>query len=103
MKFLNSLIFVTLLFCGCRKSSSTTTYMNTATIKGQNLTTTACGGAYWITIHGATDSLAQFNTLPAGSGIDLTTATFPINIKLNWHNIPGNACNVIVIDAMALD
>ena len=88
----------------CKKSTrTTTTFMNTATIKGQNLTVPACGAAFFITIHGITDSNAQFNTIPASSGIDLSTATFPLNIKLNWHAVAGNQCNVIIIDEAAAD
>ncbi len=103
-RFIIILLCATLAFVACKKSSSTT-YMNTATIKGPNYTMPACGAAYLITIHGVTDSGAQFNTLPSGSGIDLTTATFPINIRLNWHHNTGNFCdtavNIISIDAMA--
>ncbi len=102
-KIIFILLSTTVAFVACKKSS--TTYMNTATIKGPNLTMPACGAAYLITIHGIADSGAQFNTLPSGSGIDLSTATFPINIRLNWHHNTGNFCdtavNIISIDAMA--
>jgi len=93
------LIAIALVSPACKKSSSAT-YMNTATIKGPNYTMPACGAAYWITVHGVTDSNAQFNTLPAGSGIDLTTATFPINVKLNWHKEMPDNCNIIIVDAV---
>jgi hypothetical protein len=76
--------------------------MNTGIIKGPSLLMNDCSAAFMITIHGV-DSLATFNTLPAGSGIDLSTATFPINVKLNWHHLAGNQCGVVVIDAVALD
>ena len=102
------LILLAGILPSCRKTSSTpaATYMNTATIRGENMTMPACGAAYLITIHGATDSLAQFNSLPSSSGIDLAAATFPINIQLNWHHNTGNTCdtlaNIITVDAVQL-
>lgn len=84
----------------CRKSSSGG-YSNTATIKGYDYSATVCGGTYWIVIHGITDSLASFDSLPASSGIDLSTATFPLNIRLNWHLRSPDLCNVIVVDGAA--
>ena len=80
--------------------------MNTATIIGQNLSMTACGAAYRMIIHGSSEVGAQFNSLPSGSGIDLTTATFPLEVKINWHHNTGSSCdtlvNIITIDNVAL-
>ena len=78
------------------------TFMNTGVIKGPSLFMNDCTAAFLITINGV-DSFASFNALPAGSGIDLSTATFPLNVKLNWHHLAGNPCGVIVIDAIAAD
>ena len=90
------------LFSSCKKSSSSTSYMNAATIKGPNYTVPACGAAYFIVVHGIADSEAQFDTLPSGSGIDLTTATFPINVRINWHHNNDDACD-FMINAMTID
>ena len=66
----------------------------------------ACGAAYRITIHSSFEVGAQFNTLPSGSGIDLSTATFPLEVKINWHHNTGSSCdslvNIITIDNVAL-
>ena len=105
-----AIIFVSI---SCTKSNSNSsvsvdprspamTFMNTGVIKGPSLFMNDCTAAFLITINGV-DSFASFNTLPVGSGIDLSTATFPINVKLNWHHLAGNPCGVIVIDAVAAD
>lgn len=103
MKYLIILLLAVLSTTpSCKKSSKTTTYMNTATITGPDLTMTVCSGGYWIAIDGIS-APARFNTLPAGSGIDLTTATFPIHVKLNWHHQSGvdpGPCNIIIVDAI---
>ena len=107
MKYIVTLI---LLLCttlpACRKASrSTSTYMNTATITGPNLTMPVCGATYLITIHGITDSFAQFNSSPAGSGIDLSSALFPLSVSINWHHNTGSQCdtiaNIVTIDALS--
>ena len=99
--------FLILMLCvftvlpSCKKGTSSTTYMNTGTITGPDLGMTICSGGYFITIDGIT-AVTRFNTLPPGSGIDLTTATFPINVKLNWHRPAGDPspCNIIIVDAI---
>jgi len=92
------------LLSSCKKSSTSTSYMNTATITGPNLTVPPCGAAYYIVVHGIVDSEAQFNILPTGSGIDLATATFPINVHINWHHNNDDACdsmiNALIIDGV---
>ena|ERR1019366_3128678 len=94
------LIAIAIIFSSCKKSSTTTTYKYTATITGPDLTMTPCSGGYWIVIDGITAG-TRFLSLPAGSGIDLTTATFPIKVKLNWHHDGDpNPCNDITIDAI---
>jgi len=102
---------VLLLACAaCHKENSnktTSAFMNEATIKGPNLTMPPCGGQYMIVIHGITDSSAQFDSLPHGSSIALDTATFPLNIRLNWHHSTGTECdtlsNIITIDSMQVE
>ena len=81
--------------------------MNEATIKGPNYTMPPCGGLYFIVIHGIADSMAEFDSLPHGSSIALDTATFPLNIRLNWHHATGSGCdtisNIIGIDSMQVE
>ena len=101
------LIAAAIALPSCKKTSSaSSTFMNTATIKGPNLTMPPCGAAFLITIHGAADTGAQFNAVPAGSSINLSTAAFPINVKINWHHNTGSICdttmNIITIDAVQL-
>src|ERR1022692_1321203 len=94
------LIAITIVAPSCTKSSKTTSYMNTATISGPDMTMTMCSGGYRIQVDGATGPV-RFNTLPSGSGIDLTTATFPVSVKLNWHYATSpDPCGIIVVDAI---
>jgi hypothetical protein len=90
---------IVFISASCKKASKTTTYSNNAVIKGPTLFMTACGGAYWIVID-TVNARTTFNSLPAGSGIDLTKAIFPMNVKLNWHYQEPNTCAVIIIDAI---
>ena len=101
--FIATLIFAVLIFSACKKAKTTDAFMNTATITGPNLTMLACGAAFIIKIHGISDSGAQFNAMPSGSSVNLSTASFPINVKINWHHNTGNSCdtlvNIITLDA----
>ena len=96
------LIAIATIFPSCKKSSkATTTYTNTGIIAGPDYGMTMCSGGYFITVTGVTGPI-RFNTLPSGSGIDLTTSTFPINVKLNWHyQTTPDPCGIIVVDAIA--
>ena len=91
------LMAVAMVFPSCKKSSS---YMNRATITGADAVLCSCCGGYFITIHGSTDQAAKFSTLPAGADINLATATFPINVYINWHR-DLTSCNpdAVIIDA----
>ena len=95
-----------IIVSGCKKNSkstsvtASTTYSYTGTITGPDLGMTSCSGGYFITISGISGTL-RFNTLPSGSGIDLTTATIPVNVKLNWHFASDpHPCGIIIIDAI---
>jgi|SRR5579872_627092 len=106
MKPILILLFALVLISpSCKKSSkttsttTTTSYMSTGTIKGPSMFMTACGAAYWIVID-TVNARTTFDSVPVGSGIDLSTATFPINVKLNWHYVLPNTCSIIIIDAI---
>ena len=94
---------IVIVTSSCRKNENsisnkiTTNYAYTATIKGPSPFMTACGGLYWIEIDGV-PYRTTFDTLPSNSGIDLTTATFPMNVKLNWHYQLPNNCYIILVD-----
>ena len=110
MKYLSLLLVIAMAFYSCRKDAAhktTSVFMNTATIRGPNLTVPACGAAFFITIHGIADSFAQFDSVPGSSSVDLATASFPINIKMNWHHGAGSECdtiaNISVIDSMEVE
>ena len=95
------LIVIATIFPSCKKSSKTTSYMNTGEITGPDYGMTYCSGGYFIKVDGVSGPI-RFNTLPASSGIDLTTSTFPINVKLNWHyQTTPDPCGIIVVDAIA--
>lgn len=100
--YLFMLMIAVAAVAGCRKGgdgNKTTNYSYTGVIKGQSPFMTQCGGAYWIEINGV-NARTTFNSLPAGSGIDLATATYPMNVKLNWHYEVPNTCFIIVIDGV---
>ncbi len=100
------LIAISIISPSCNKSSKTataTTYTNTGYIKGPNLSMTVCGGSgYWIVIDSDLPTIQTFvDSLPAGSGINLATATFPVYVKFNFHSKAApNPCGYIVIDAI---
>jgi len=74
-------------------------YTGTGYLRGQVLSNIVCGYGYVITSDSTTQKF--INPLPAGSGIDLKTATFPIKVNYNWHKMADpNPCNFIVIDAI---
>jgi hypothetical protein len=93
------LIVKAIIFCSCTHSSMQPAYKSTGYLRGQVLSNMVCGYGYVIT----TDSTVQkfIDPLPAGCGIDLKTAQYPIRINYNWHVKPApNPCNFIVIDAI---
>ncbi len=94
------LIAVATFFASCSKSNSVS-YKYTATITGPDLTMTVCSGGYLITIDGVSGPI-RFTKLPAGSTLDLTTATFPVHVRLNWHweGDPPSPCGIVYIDAI---
>ncbi len=88
-------------------------YESTATITGRDLAMCVCCGDWKIIIDGIVypaniqlPFIHQFKFLPSNSNINLETATFPLNVKINW-SIDNNTCNGgygrIVIDDIALN
>ncbi len=95
-------IAIAVIFPSCRKChKKNSIYTSSATITGPDLGMTSCSGGYWIQID-ATTVTNRVETLPAGSGIDLTTATFPIRVNLNWHYNTPNPCGFIIVDAITM-
>ena len=100
MKYiLIALIAIVIIFPSCQKGIKPVTYMNTGYIRGQDISNIVCGYGYVITMGSKVQKFAD--PLPAGSGIDLKTATFPIKVRFNSHIKPDpNPCHFIVIDAI---
>ena len=114
-----SLLLLTCLIVSCTKSDKVVAakpaivYENTATIIGQDMALCACCGDWKIIIDNMVypanvplPFVHQFKFLPASSNIDLSTATFPLLVKINW-SVDNNTCNGnfgrIVIDDIALN
>jgi len=76
-------LFIVLLLTGvilsCEKEKDD--YQSTAVITGPDIRECICCGGYLIEMN---DSTYNFDTLPASSNIDLSTETFPLNVKLDW-------------------
>jgi hypothetical protein len=78
------------LFCLCIVLScgKTTTYSDTGKITGPNMLMcpTICCSGYYIEI---SSTKYLFQQLPANSGIDLTSSTYPIFVELDWKPVAG--------------
>lgn len=120
-RFIHSIIFLATIFIisSCSKNENkvieqekVTTYESTATIIGQDMALCACCGDWQIIIDNMVypantllPFVHQFKFLPGNSTINLSTATFPLNVKINW-SIDNNTCygnGRIVIDDIALN
>lgn len=77
--FLVSFILILFLF-SCKKENAD--YQSAGVISGPDLAFCACCGGYFIELN---DSTYHFDSLPSASEIDLTTAIFPIEVKLDWE------------------
>jgi len=95
--FFISLLFVAILSC----DDDTVTYDSTGQILGLDPATCPCCGSWLIQINGE-ESLYQFIELPEGSDIDLMTATFPLDVELNWELSAGACQNHILITDIAM-
>jgi hypothetical protein len=88
MKKIIVLMAVALAFISCNKD--TYQYKDQGEIIGADmrLCPGPCCGGWIIKIK---ESFYGFDQLPAGSGIDLQTAKFPIKVKLDWNT--NGLCN----------
>lgn len=104
-----SVLLLWLLFAGCHQyicCDSPPELYNTGKIYGYDMTLCACCGDVVIDIDG--DNYDQnhfrFVSLPANSGIDLQTTTYPIPVKFKWHLDESHGCKQthprIIIDAI---
>lgn len=83
------------LITACKKEKS---LMSTGQITGADARMCACCGGWFINIENET---YRFYELPGGSNLDLTTASFPIDVELNWNsNSKGCMGDEIVIDEL---
>lgn len=74
-------------------------YESTVTKTGRDEALCACCGDWKIVVDNMVypininlPFIYQFKFLPANSNINLETATFPLNVKINW-SIDNNTCN----------
>lgn len=67
---------------------------NTGKIYGYDMTLCACCGDVVIDIDNDEYDKNHFRfvSLPANSGIDLQTATYPISVKFKWHLDENHGC-----------
>ena len=72
--------FLMISLFGCKKPN-TNDFQSTGIITGADYKMCACCGGWYILIDNVT---YEFETLPAGSTIDLQNETFPITVKLEW-------------------
>jgi hypothetical protein len=104
MKHLIVLLVAAAFFLSCHKKSTPgISYEHTGYIKGPDVSMTPCGSnGYWLVVDSDPPAMVTFvDSLPAGSGINLATATFPIKVKFNMHNKPTpNPCHYVIIDAI---
>jgi hypothetical protein len=91
-------VFLIIGLVGCKKPT-TSDYQSTGIITGVDARMCACCGGYYIQIDNVT---YEFDTLPAGSNIDLQNATYPIAVKLDWQLSTKPACPNTKIDILKI-
>lgn len=74
-----AIVFISVISFSCRDDEYS--FQSTGLILGPDIGFCPCCGGYIIEI---TDSTYHFDSLPASSEINLSTATFPIEVKLDW-------------------
>jgi hypothetical protein len=89
--------FLVFGFLYCKKENNN--YRSNATITGPDVGMCICCGGWIIKIE---DMTYRFDSIPAGSNINLQKDSFPINVKLDWQFISSDAClNKISIQRIA--
>lgn len=78
-KMFYSVLLFFVLLGSCEKEENA--YQSTAVITGPDLGQCICCGGYFIAIK---DSTYNFDSLPIDSDIDLSSAIFPLSVKLDW-------------------
>ena len=91
-------LFLIIGSVGCQKPT-TSDFQSTGLITGVDAKMCACCGGYYIQIDNVT---YEFETLPAGSNIDLQNATFPIMVKLDWQLSTKPPCPDKKIDILKI-
>ena len=82
------IIAVTVITISCSKDKAN--FQSNGIITGPDYRECSCCGGWFIDI---SDTIYNFDNLPASSNIDLTLATFPIPVKLDWSL--GRTCGDI--------
>jgi hypothetical protein len=78
---------IILIAASCKKDKSD---MNEAAIIGADMTMCACCGGYFIDIN---NTRYRFNPDSVTSSLNLNTATFPLDVDLEWVSIVGPCDN----------
>ena len=82
-----------LALMACKKEKH---FMNEGKITGYDYRKCSCCGGYYIDINSNT---YRFYVLPENSNFDLTNATFPINVELDWKKVePGCLGDEIILE-----
>lgn len=82
--FTDFILLIILCCCSMQEDD----YESTGVITGIDNRECGCCGGYYLEI---ADSTYRFYTIPPGSKLDLQNPTFPVYVKLNWHEDP-DAC-----------
>jgi hypothetical protein len=90
--------FLMISLFGCKKPN-TNDFQSTGIITGADSRMVACAGTWYIQIDNV---IYEFDTLPAGSNVDLQNATFPIMVKLDWQLSTKPACPDKKIDILKI-
>ena len=87
-----------LALMACKKEKH---FMNEGKITGYDMRMCMCCGGYYIDINSNT---YRFYDLPENSGIDLTNATLPIYVELDWKKVePGCLGDEIIVEGLEID
>ena len=76
--FFSGILLAVILF-SCDKEDEN--FQSSGLITGPDIRECICCGGYFIEIE---DSTYNFDSLPESSGIDLSSETFPVAVKLDW-------------------